>query len=76
MVSSTCGVPASAQLACSLVLFFREFGIVLGEEEEEEEKGAAAVEGQAGSLEEESAGLELGAGFLIRAVEAGRKDEE
>jgi len=46
--------------------------------EEEEDENGAVVEGQAGSLEEEeeSAGLGLGTGFLIRAVEAGRKEED
>lgn len=73
-MSSTCGVLVSLQLACSLVLFLRGFGLVLCEEEE---KGAAVVDGQ-GYLEEEEeerAALGLGAGFLILAVDAGRKEE-
>ena len=73
MVSSTCGVSASAQLACSLVLFSPTFGLLLCGDDV---NGAAAVKGQAGSLEEESAGLGLGAVLLIRAVEAGRKEDD
>lgn len=73
MVSSTCGVLVSDQLAWSLVLFFPKFGLLLCDDDA---NGAAAVKGQAGSLEEESAGLWLGAVLLIRAVEAGRKEEE
>ncbi len=74
MVSSTCGVPASAQVACSLVLFSPKFGLLLCGDDV---NGAASVKGQAGSLEEEkSAGLGLGAVLLIRAVEAGRKEDD
>lgn len=71
MVSSTCWMPASAKLPCSLVRF-----LILVLCEAEDESGAVAVKGQAsfaGEKEEESAGLAV---LLIRAVEAGIKAEE